>query len=78
LSAGEVKPQKTTQQLRDAVIEQRKSLRFMRNCLREKNHPVTGATYAPVAQLEDQALLEATIFHTREALSTSRLRFEAS
>jgi nitrogen fixation/metabolism regulation signal transduction histidine kinase len=69
LSAWEARPQKTTQQLRDAVIEQRKSLRQMRNCLREKNHPVTGATYTPVAQLEDQALVEAAVFHTRETLA---------
>ena len=53
---------------RERVINQRKSLRKLRLHLLERTEIWTGATYAPVEQLDSSALLEAMRTHTAEAL----------
>ena len=53
---------------REAVINQRKSLRQLRLHLLERTQVWTGATYTPVQQLDGAGLLEAVTLHTAEAL----------
>lgn len=53
---------------RERVINQRKALRKLRLHLLERTEVWTGATYAPVEQLDQAALLEAMKTHTAEAL----------
>lgn len=53
---------------RERIINQRKSLRKLRMHLLERTEVWTGATYTPVEQLDDAALLTALKAHTAEAL----------